>query len=325
MEKISALDKAVPQQLQWKVWMTLHIQFAQRGNENDDSMKKDDLMITKENSHKVLRLRDYLTKNHRGSDLTKFSEGVIVETGGEDCPILLIESYLSHLNPHCPFLWQRPLCSYRYEDDIWFTRSKCGHNTMVSMMKNISKFLNMSRIYTNHSVRATSITLLGQSFQDNDIRAVSGHKTLVALGVYKRTSGDTLATMSRALQAHLTPKRICSDSRTPTSERPCSSTSAVTPLDIPCSSSRSSDSVVAPLDIPCSSSRSSANVVSHLQNCSSITVPPVDIPFCTSSTAADSFQKITKICAQNDSRVFSQFAPHMQNCDNVTFNFNFHK
>jgi hypothetical protein len=287
MEKIATLDIEIPLQLQWKVWMTLHLQFAQRGNENDDSMKKEDILITNENGLKVLRLRDYLTKNHRGSDLTKFSEGMIVATGTEDCSILMIEFYLSHLNPDCNFLWQRPRNSFEPEDDIWFMNSKCGHNTMTSMMKRISNFLKLSKIYTNHSVRSTSITLLGHSFQDNDIRAVSGHKSLVALGIYKRTSDETLANMSRTLHTHMTPKRLCHDSQT-----------SITSADIPCSSSCSTPSFVAPMEIPLSSSEDN----------------PTDV-----------FQEIQKVCTQSDSRVFSQFSPHMQNCSNITFNFHFHK
>jgi hypothetical protein len=250
--------------------------------------------------------------------LTKSSEGVVVETGGpDDCPIGFVKEYLKHTHPLCDFLWQRPLQQYRPTDDKWFGNSKLGHNTMTAMMKNISKFLFLSKLYTNHCVRATTaITILGKSFQDNDIAAVSGHKTLQALGIYKRTSVDTLVTMSEALHASMT-KRKCDDAvqgNSPTKEVPAVEDSLTNATTNHAPTVFSTDDATT-REVPA--------VVVSVTNATTINAPAT---FSASNNGADQqYNGIAKLCAENDSRVFSHFAPLIQNCSNITFNFNFHK
>jgi hypothetical protein len=207
MLKISNLSLDIPVQLQWKVWVIIQFQFAQRGMENIHAMLKTDIKITKDKSEKkVVRLRDFLTKNHRGGDLTKSTEACIYETKTSDCPVLVIEKYLEHLHPDCDYLWQRPLQMFTDDRKNWYANAKVGHNSISTMMKRISEFLNLSQSFTNHCLRSTAITVLGKKFQDTDVRSVSGHKTLVALGIYKRTSNDTLADMSHTLHHYMTKK-----------------------------------------------------------------------------------------------------------------------
>jgi integrase len=53
-----------------------------------------------------------------------------------------------------------------------------GKNTLGDKMKNLSKQLNLSKLYTNHSLRATTITLLdNKGFEARHIMSISGHKT----------------------------------------------------------------------------------------------------------------------------------------------------
>lgn len=53
-----------------------------------------------------------------------------------------------------------------------------GKNSLANMMKTISKQAALSREFTNHSIRATSITILDvNKFSDRDIMSVSGHRS----------------------------------------------------------------------------------------------------------------------------------------------------
>ena len=190
-----------PKSLQQKVWFTLQLQYARRGMENVHDIKKSDLIMSHSQSGKsTIQLRDYLTKNHRGGDNTLASSAIILESGTDDCPVQLIKKYLARLHPENPYLWQKAKQNITTSDACWYNNQKVGHNTIASMMKTISISLKLSTIYTNHCVRSTSITVLGRSFGDKDIRAVSGHRSLNALGIYKRTNENTLTSMSKHLQ-----------------------------------------------------------------------------------------------------------------------------
>jgi hypothetical protein len=67
-------------------------------------------------------------------------------------------------------------------------------------MPDIASILKLSKRYTNHSLRATAITILGTSFEDTDVQTVSGHKSTSCLAIYKRTSLSKKQKMSQTLQ-----------------------------------------------------------------------------------------------------------------------------
>jgi hypothetical protein len=78
-------------------------------------------------------------------------------------------------------------------------------------MTRLSSYLSLSLNYTNHSVRATAITILGNSFQDTDVASFSGHRSLNALGIYKRVSNNTKKQMSDVLSSAVSIKRTSTD------------------------------------------------------------------------------------------------------------------
>ena len=56
------------------------------------------------------------------------------------------------------------------------TTISVGKNTLAIKMKEISKLAHLSREYTNHSIRATSVTILDDyGFEARHIMCVSGH------------------------------------------------------------------------------------------------------------------------------------------------------
>ena len=73
------------------------------------------------------------------------------------------------------YLFQRPKSSG--EGEIWYDNMAVGENTLGKKMKVISHQAELSTIYTNHSIRATTITILDRSgFEARHIMSVSGHK-----------------------------------------------------------------------------------------------------------------------------------------------------
>ena len=75
-------------------------------------------------------------------------------------------------------LWQRPRKKVRNEDLVWYEDAPVGRDTINDVMKNISEGARLSYLYTNHSIRATSITTLDSNdIAARHIQAVSGHKS----------------------------------------------------------------------------------------------------------------------------------------------------
>ncbi len=126
----------------------------------------------------------------------------------ENCPVkslqLLIQK-LHNVNPDCTALFQYPNTSYNITG-IWFNKMPVGKNTLSTLMKRISEKAQLSQIYTNHSIRATSITLLSNAGIDStSISHVSGHKTIDSLKHYiQRPSEQQCKNMSNMLHQKAT-------------------------------------------------------------------------------------------------------------------------
>lgn len=64
-----------------------------------------------------------------------------------------------------------------------------GKNTLGSLMISLSNDAVLSKIYTNPSLRSTSITALdGAGFEGRDIKTVSKHKCLDSVESYCKDS-----------------------------------------------------------------------------------------------------------------------------------------
>ena len=110
--------------------------------------------------------------------------------GVEDCtktrknpasfPVKAFELYLSKLNPSLDSLWQRPKAfdNFNESDSVWYCNAPLGKNTLGSLMKTISVEYKLSKVYTNHCIRSTAVSVLdNNNFQARQIMLVSGHKS----------------------------------------------------------------------------------------------------------------------------------------------------
>ena len=118
------------------------------------------------------------------------------------CPVRLFYLMWRKLNPLVNCLWQRPKRSVTKNDPIWFDAVPVGRDPLNSMMKKISKNAGLSRIYTNHCIRATVVTSLDEKgFEARDIMATTGHKSEASIRSYsnkckpkkRRAVSDALA------------------------------------------------------------------------------------------------------------------------------------
>lgn len=353
--KIAQFSPTNPNELQLKVWFTVHFHFALRGRENLHSMKKDDLIFLIENGVDVIRLKDKVTKNHR-NDSSSSTGAVIYATNDDNCPLGLVKKYLGLLNPGIDSLWQRPLIRKNFESTPSYSMQKVGENTVNRFMKTLSQLLQLSKTYTNHSVRSTSITILGRCFQDNDIAHFSGHRSLGSLGIYKRVSNDRQKEMSHHLHQQI--KAPCNKYTVPISfdntltdnftlncdllsvneniSQPDVDLDASPKKDFPTTSNSTLGKTNDLLSLDDHNSRPDVNFCSKDANDSSraniSTIDKTGIQVVRHSNrehevcaSENNFNSISGICAQNDSRMFSSFAPILNNCSNVNFTFNFNK
>ena len=123
------------------------------------------------------------------------------EKPGPNCPVVSFELYLSHLNPLNDFLFQRPKRNASISEDVWYDNMVVGERTLGEKMKSISREAKFSDCCTNHSIRATAVTILDKSgFEARHIMAVSGHKNESSIRSYSKTDictkkmSETLAT-----------------------------------------------------------------------------------------------------------------------------------
>ena len=77
-----------------------------------------------------------------------------------------------------------------------------GERTLGEKMKCISKETELSKIYTNHSVRATAVTILDKcGYEAHHITAASGHKSVSSIRSYCKTDTSTKKQMSESMAA----------------------------------------------------------------------------------------------------------------------------
>ncbi|CAB4005218.1 Hypothetical predicted protein [Paramuricea clavata] len=114
--------------------------------------------LQQNNRRYVYQAVDELDKNHRENDDPQDSttDRRMYEQPGALCPAKSFELYLSKLHPELKCLWQRP--KEATADICWYCNVPVGKNTLGNFMKNISRAADLSKEYTNHSIRATAIT-----------------------------------------------------------------------------------------------------------------------------------------------------------------------
>ena len=83
---------------------------------------------------------------------------------------------------------------------VWFSKMPLGHVVIGDMLPRISKAAQLSKHYTNHCVRATSIVLIKKAgFDDRAVCNIPGHKNVQSLDSYCCPSEREIRSLSSAL------------------------------------------------------------------------------------------------------------------------------
>jgi len=142
----------------------------------------------------VEKVTSELDKNHQGNSSNNEPEGTsgkMYATRNEICPVASFEKYLSKRNTETDRLFLHPKDTF-IDYGVWYINEPLGVNILSCFMKKLSMIAELSSIYTNHYIRATTITLLNPcGFESRHIVTVSGHKNQASLSSYcYDTSGN---------------------------------------------------------------------------------------------------------------------------------------
>ena len=139
----------------------------------------------------MFQTRDELTKNRR-EDSEAEEGGLMFERRGDPkCPVQSMDVYVSKLNPKCDAFFQRPRKQIAEGDLVWYDNQVV--NMLGSKMKSLSRQAQSSKDYTNHSIHATSVTILDHGgFEARHIMCVSGHKSESSIRSYASKTSDEI-------------------------------------------------------------------------------------------------------------------------------------
>ena len=105
---------------------------------------------------------------------------IISEIEGPLCPVKSFKKYLSLLNTK-----QSAFFQYPSKDNRGYTMMCIGKNSLGSMMAEISMKAELSKKYTNHQIRKTTVTAMHHSgYSLQEISNVTKHKNLDSLKHY---------------------------------------------------------------------------------------------------------------------------------------------
>ncbi|KAK7089520.1 uncharacterized protein [Littorina saxatilis] len=193
-----AFDLNDPTQLQEKVWFDLQLHFARRGMENTRSLKASSFAIKTDDMGKEYAYLKHAecTNNHPGkmSDTNYKTKKRMYANGTATCPLKSFRLLLEKRNKENDVLYQKPRTGRKFNptQDVWYLKSVRGHNTLAVMMPRISQRLGLSERYTNHSVRATTVSVLADNgVEAREIMRITDHKNEGSLRSYNTDSTDS--------------------------------------------------------------------------------------------------------------------------------------
>ena len=206
----SEVTATSPRRLSQAVWFILAFNLGCRGREIYRQLKKEGIRFSVDDTGKEYATIDQsvIEKNHQGGPSR--DDQVKEHTRIYDCPLGphtilgLLKLYLSKLHPDCIWLFQQ--CrSYATEEGPWYKNEPLGVNSLGSMMKQIGEAAGLNGTYTNHCVRATTITVLfNAGVEIQNIQSRTGHRSVQGLQPYignptAEKRRDQAAILQRAL------------------------------------------------------------------------------------------------------------------------------
>ena len=176
-------------------WFLLCYNFARRGGEGWRQLTRQSFQVGIDDQGKQYLYLSHTerNKNWQGGSSSKawdYSDTRAYGINIEGVHLNIVEVfnfYISKLHPECSALLQKPKYKKwsKAEHSVWFDNVPLGVNKINETMKRISDCAHLSMTYTNHSVRATAITVMYQGGVDTkQICNITKHKTEESLKHY---------------------------------------------------------------------------------------------------------------------------------------------
>lgn len=180
-----------PRRLLQAVWFIIAFNLGCRGREIYRQLKKSSIIFAVDDAGQEYAIIDQtvVEKNHQGGP-SREDQANANQTRIYDCAIGphsvlgLLKLYLEKLHDACEWLFQQ--CRSKAVDgEPWYKNEPLGVNSLGTMMKVISQAAALSKPYTNHCVRATTITVLFNGGVDiQSIQSRTGHRSLQGIQPY---------------------------------------------------------------------------------------------------------------------------------------------
>ena len=218
----NVLSTETPRGLLRKVWFDIMLSFARRGRENLRDLKASAFTIKKDECGQEYVEMTYAeaTKNHQGDNLKDKdfeSRPRMYATNTAQCPVASFKLYLEKRNKNNDAFFQQPR-----------TKPLTSESDSESMMKGISQDADLSQVYTNHCVRATTITMLSHAgVEAREIMRISGHRNEQSIRSYNTDSSEAQKRQYSGILHGIEPTDHSSESRavvpfSASSAAPCS-------------------------------------------------------------------------------------------------------
>jgi len=181
----ASFDRTTPKNLQNEVIFNCLYYFGLRGRETLRRLTKNTFTFNYDGKWRryVSIASDNLSKNCKASlkpsDFEDARNTRMYEIADRphECPVVALEQYLGKIPETFADLFPKPLTNPR-DSNIWY----CGHqavgkNYLSELLPRLSNELQLSKRYTNHCVRVTTVSVMKeQGFANEDIASVTGHK-----------------------------------------------------------------------------------------------------------------------------------------------------
>ena len=195
IQNFKAFNIRDPKQLQLKVFFDIQYNLCARGRENVREYKKSHFHFGTDDSGLEYVELNYFPHQKNHQDMGPSNQPKPRMYAHKDpffstdrCPVVNLKYYLSKLSPQSDVLFCKERTGDKFDpfaDRIWYTNKVHGVGAIGDFMKDISKLLNLSQTYTNHSIRTTSInTMSANGLEARQIVRVSGHKNESSISNY---------------------------------------------------------------------------------------------------------------------------------------------
>ncbi|KAK6178295.1 hypothetical protein SNE40_013098 [Patella caerulea] len=183
-----------PQSLLNTVWYFNGLLFCFRGNDEHSQLMLNDLeLLSDPVLGEYVQFREKSTKTRQSGENDN-RKGFIPrmysnKENPDRCPVAAYKLYISK-RPSLMFhedarFYLQPKSLKNVECKVWFTSQSIGINTLQKMMPRMAQIAGLNGRFTNHSVRATSISRLSDAGVPTTIIAQhSGHKNTNSINNY---------------------------------------------------------------------------------------------------------------------------------------------